>query len=126
MITKLKYSGTTPGADTNTYNLFSTVSKEGIGRNFFASVGVEKFLVFIKMDATETGTLKEYCSEDGGTTWLQVSETDVTGAAATSQNPYEFLVAPYRDWKLDWVNGGTAQTVWEVNMALDTDRSASS
>lgn len=122
-ICRLKYTGDTPGADSNTYNLFTTVSAQ-FGSNFFAHAGVSKFVLFLKGDATETGTLKEYASTDGGTTWNQVSQTAVT--LGTYQDAYEFVVEPYRDWKLDWVNGGAAKTTWEVNFALVNDRGATS
>jgi hypothetical protein len=117
----VKYTGSTPGADANTYNLLNTTLLGG-GSNFFANSGTAKVQLFLKN--ADTGTLKEYVSEDGGTNWSQISETAVAAAAATGQNAYEFVVEPYRDWKLDWVNGGSAQTTWVVSMALVGGRGA--
>jgi len=120
---KLRYMGDTPGADSDTYNLVDTTLLGG-GSNFFAHSGTAKVELFLKN--ADTGTLKEYVSEDGGVNWSQISETAVSAAAATGQNAYSFVVEPYRDWKLDWVNGGSAQTTWVVSMALVSDRSVAS
>ena len=120
-ITTVKYGGSVPGADANDYELFSTVTAN-LHPNFFPMNRVAKFQIFVKNP--QAGVLKEYESEDGGTNWSQVSNTAVAAAAATAQNAYEFVVEPYRDWKLVWTNGGVAQTGWVVKMAMLEDRGA--
>jgi hypothetical protein len=116
MTTRVKYTGATPGADGNTYNLFSTVTTFG-GANFCATYNIQRLLVSITNQ--NAGTLKGYRSSDRGTTWTQVfPDTAVAAPAAGSTNFYDLLISEYPDFKLDWVNGGSAQSPWLIDMSL--------
>ena len=109
----------TPGADSNTYVMFdSTVEsywRIGPGNlNLWASrlsFGVEN---------SHSGTLKAYRSTNKGTNWDQVGgDTAVAAAAATDiSGPYDYLVDTYTDFKLEWVNGGSAQTTWRPEITI--------
>lgn len=115
-IVRVKYTGATPGADSSTYNLFSTVTAFP-GAGFCAQFGLGRLIVDIVNSAA--GTLKGYSSEDRGVTWTQIiPDTAVAARATNSENPYDFRVAEYPDFKLDWTNGGSAQTTWFIEMAL--------
>lgn len=121
MFTRVTYSGTTPGADSNTYNLYNSTSDGG--GSGFAMKGYHFAVLDIKNAAA--GTLKAYKSIDRGVTWNQIEQFSVAAAPTAESNKYEFLVEPYMEWKLDWVNGGASQsTMWVVDFAL-TDRRAS-
>lgn len=118
MFSRVKYSGTTPGADVNTYNLYNSVNDGGAAG--FAMKGIHIVMLDIKNAAA--GTLKAYkgSARDtiGAVTYSQIEQFSVPIPASTESNKYEFLVEPYSDWKLDWVNGGAAQSTWLVDLAL--------
>ena len=120
-VTRAKYTGTALPTDSDTFVLFTTV-ETGKGANFFAMLGVERFSVNIKN--SHAGTIKTYKSMDRGTNWLQVSANAVGVPSASDENVAEYLVGSYIDWKVSWVNGGTTQTTFGIDMSLHTDRSA--
>lgn len=117
-------TASTPGADTNTYIMFdstvtfaapagsnsksTTLPAHGISRIEFSVVN------------SQAGTLKAYRSVDKGTNWDQVGgDIAVAANAATDINgPYDFLVDPYSDFRISWVNGGSAQATWRPQITL--------
>lgn len=113
--TRVKYTGSIPGADANTYTLFSTVSA-GLPRGFFQLSGTKRFAV--NLNNIAACTLKEYYSDDGGTNWIQRSEEAVAIPAAGDSNDLDYSVGSFRDWKLDLVNSGSAQTGLAPQMQL--------
>lgn len=116
---KITYTGATPGADTNVYVLFDS-SKLGVttaGKQCLANFPKAQRLILSLLNSA-TGTLKGYRSENGGTTWTQVFADDAPGAATTTAALRDYLVAGFRDFKLEWTNGGSAQTTWLVDMFL--------
>lgn len=117
--TRVKYTGSTPGADANTYNLFSTVNT-GIPRGWFQLAGIER--AFLTLNNAGTCTVKDYYSDDGGTTWIPRSSTAVAVPAAGAVSEIDFVVEGFRDWKVDLVNGGSAQTGLAPQISLSTDR----
>lgn len=127
----LKYAGSTPGADANTYVLFATIlpaaPTNAMNANWpakaFQLLGVRKFCIDI--DHVQAGTLNEYKSDDRGANWRQVSTEAVAAPAASGVTRREYLVEADQDWKLEWVNGGVAQNPWVVDMALSDDRTIS-
>lgn len=128
---QVKVIAATPGADSNTYNMFnSTVTFGAPNQSNSSSTTMTSHDISrleFRLANNATGTLKFYTSLDGGTNWDQTGN-DITVAASTSTDingPYDFLIDPYRDVKLDWVNGGSAQTTWRPNVTLvRSDRSA--
>lgn len=76
--------------------------------------GADVSRVCFSLENSHAGTLKAYMSPDKGTNWYQVGgDIAVVAAAATDINgPYDYLVDPYPDFKIEWVNGGSAQTTW--------------
>lgn len=119
---RIKYTGSTPGADTDTYNLYDS-TENGV-EGLFALAGLKKFVVDIKHDTA--GTLKWYKSNDKGVSWEQIGEEAIGIPAATATTYKEYTVEPYLHWKIDWVNGGSAQSPWDVDMALHGERAAAS
>lgn len=108
---QFKTTASTPGTDSNTYVLFSST---GYAERFFALSGISKFVLDLKH--SHIGSLKSYKSDDRGTNWRQLSD-DAISPASIGTTHAEFLVGAMRDWKLEWVNGGTAQSPWVVDMA---------
>jgi hypothetical protein len=119
MVTKFVYGGAAPGANTNTTTLFSTVVAFP-GGSYFPMLGINKFSITLSYSAA--GTLKAYQSDDRGTNWYQVSQESIAAPAATESLQRDFLVEGMKDWKLDWTNGGSAQSPWVVSMAGVDDR----
>lgn len=111
-VVRLKYTGTAPGTDSNTYVIFSTVAA-GYPRGWGDMSDVHSFHWDIKHD--QAGTLKGYHSLDGGTTWVQFYDTGSLAAPTYTDNAV-VLVEGFRDFKFEWVNGGTAQGTWVVNL----------
>jgi hypothetical protein len=123
---RITYTGATPGADSNTYNLFDSTQGQGQGANAFAQGGSHVFLLDLKNSAA--GTLKVYKGgargSAGAVTFFQIEQFAVSGVATAESGKYEFVVEPYSDWKIDWVNGGVAQTTWQVDMCLSNQRAS--
>lgn len=110
------YIGTVPGADANTYNLFSTVVSFP-GAMWCTINGWHRLILSLKN--VQSLTLKGYRSSDRGVNWTQVYDSGAVAAPAAGQaNTYDLLISEYADFKLDVLNGGVAQTGWVVDMAL--------
>ncbi len=113
-------AGGTPGADSNTYVLFSSVS--AWGAKGLPMTGIQRLVFSLKN--SHSGTLNAYMSVDGGTNWDQLDTQAVAAPAAGAiSGPYDYLVDPYLDFKLEWVNGGSAQTTWRPVLVGVQDRS---
>lgn len=117
MTTTVKYIGTALPTDSDTFTLFDTTST-GHWTGMLAHTQTCRVLVDIKH--SHNGTLKSYKSKDGGTNWVAMSSQAVTASAATSAADY--LVEGLRDFKLEWVNGGTTQTTFVADIVLSSDR----
>lgn len=115
-----RYTGSTPGADANTYNLFSSVVALP-GARMAQGSGMKRLIIWLKN--SQAGTAKFYTSADRGVNWTQIDEQSVSAAAATSSNFIDFNIEPLPDFKVDWVNGGVAQATWVVNIAMTDERS---
>lgn len=106
-------SGGTPGADANTYLLFS--SPVAFGAFVMRSLGVNRITFGVKN--SQAGTLNASRSIDGGVTWTVYDTRAVAAAGAnTISGPFDYLVDTFKDWKLEWVNGGVAQGTWLPEM----------
>ena len=107
-------SGGTPGNDSNEYTLFdSTVA---LGAGLLAVKGINRGQ--LSVNNTQSGSLKSYWSPDKGTTWNLNSTTSVAANAGITAGPYDFAISGFIDWKLTWVNGGTAQSPWQPTLTL--------
>lgn len=118
---RVTYTGSTPGANTNITVLFSTVTAFP-GKAMGAYGGIRR--IGLDLAHSHNGTLNLYKSGDRGTNWSLVSTEAITAAATTTKK--EFLVESLADYKLEWVNGGSAQTTWLVDILLGDDRGPSS
>ena len=118
----IKYSGATPGADSAVYVLFnSTLLGMGGGAIQNMPGGNKRYL--LRLSNSQSGTLRCYASNNGGTSWTQVvPDTAWTASAAGDQNNLDFLIAGYKDFKAEWTNGGSAQATWVVHQALLCDQ----
>lgn len=122
-----KYTGSTPGADSNTYPIFSSVTAFP-GANMAQNEGLKR--IFITIDNPQSGTLKFYRSVDSnngvarGTNWVQVGGDQAATASATDVFTWDAVILGFPDFKVDWVNGGSAQTGWTVTISLDSGRAA--
>ena len=124
----IKYAGTTPGNDGNTYVLLATTLPAaptnamnmnrdgGVGGNFFPNANIKKVAVLIKCN--QAGTLNAYESTDRGANWRQIDTVAVAAPGASASFAAEFLVEGLPDFKLEWVNGGTIQSPFDVLLSF--------
>ena len=115
----LTYTGSTPGANTNATVLFSSVAAFPMA-SACPMLGLRR--LSLDLAHSHNGTLNLYKSGDRGLNWVLVSTEAITAGSTTTEK--EWLIEMFRDFKLEWANGGTAQTTWNVNLALDQSRSA--
>ena len=99
---------------TKMFNADSATSYESF-KHFLTMTNMRWFRYSIWND--QTGTLNFYRSTDGGTTWRRFKTTSVAIASADA-NEDDILVEGYQDFKAEWVNGGTNQTVFDINLSL--------
>lgn len=126
------YAGTTPGADGNTYVLFTTTDPTSLTsskadvmnanwpENGAALTGIKKVAVTVKCN--NAGTINVYESRNRGTNWRQIDTTAVAAPGATASFLAEFLIEGLRDFMLTWVNGGSAQSPFDVMLSFSEQR----
>lgn len=114
------YTGSTPGADSNTYVLFSSVTAFP-GKRYAGMTGMKRMVVGVRHSSA--GTINLYKSADRGTNWV-LADT-FSAASTTAEDLYDALVEHMDDFKVEWVNTGSAQTTWVVSLALSSGRAAS-
>lgn len=120
----VKYVGTALPLGATTTILFDTVTAFGTV-NYLAMLHMKRLQVDIR--CSQNGTLNWYKARQprgataAATTWDQLG-TQAIVASTTSTSPQDFLIEEYGDFKLEWVNGGVDQTVFDVDMALTDER----
>lgn len=82
-----------------------------------AGGGMKRFVWNIVFDLP--GELRLDKSDDRGASWVTVG----AAVAAVTGVDGGFLIEHYDDFRIVWVNGGVSQTVWNVDIALDGERS---
>lgn len=117
---KIKYTGTALPLAGTTVTIFDTTKDPNMGANFIAHAGLNRLYVTLIND--QTGTFNAYSSENRGTAWTKIYTVAVAASAANSDTPYDFLIEPYSDWKLEFVCGGSNQTTFRVAAALQGQR----
>lgn len=127
----IRVAPTAPGADTNVYVLFATVAVTGTGYSFpdpgwgkgaLPGHGLKRVIVDIKH--SQVFTLNWYKSNDRGTTWHQLGTEAAIAVPANATTIRDYLIEEYDDFKLELVNGGSAQATFAVNVALSPERSS--
>jgi hypothetical protein len=117
----VRYTGAVPGADTNVYPIFNSVTAFP-GCWMAQGTGLKR--LFVTIDHPEAATLKFYRSMDRGANWVQVGGDFAITASATDVSTFDGLIEGFPDFKLDLVNGGSAQTGMTVTIALTGERAA--
>lgn len=120
-IAQPRYGGSALPGNAETVVLFSTVVAFP-GKSFHAGAGIHRILIDIDHD--QSGTIKAYRSNNRGVTWTQFYDSGAIAApGATASTERDIAVEPLQDWKVEWVNGATPQTLFLVDMALLGERS---
>src|SRR6187402_2649061 len=109
-----------PGANSDTYVLFSSVTAFN-GKKMAPINGYKRFVVGVRHSSA--GTINLYKSVDRGVVWV-LADT-FSAASTTLEDVYDALVEHFDDFKVEWVNTGSAQSPWVVSMALTPERAAS-
>lgn len=116
----ITYNGSTPGADSSTYVLFSSVTAFP-GKRMAPQCGYKRIVVGVRHSSA--GTINLYKSADRGTVWV-LADT-FSAASTTLEDLYDALIEHMDDFKVEWVNTGSAQNPWVVSLALSPSRAAS-
>lgn len=125
----IPYQGTVPDTETEVHVLFATVAVTGTGSSWpdpgwgkgaLPAFGYKRLLLDLKHD--QAGTLNWYKSHDRGTTWLQIDTEAIADPASTDSTVRDFLIEEYPDFKLEWVQGDAAQTVFVPSIVLSPER----
>lgn len=96
-----------------TTTLFNSVTAFGAGS--MDGNGMKRLAVSIYHD--QSGTLRASWSRNGGTTWRTFyNEVKTAPGANAITGPVDFLLDTFSDVKVEWINGGVDQTVFEVEM----------
>ena len=100
----------TAPTDSDTTTIFNSVT--AFGQGVFRTLGIKR--ISFGAEHSHAATVKAYMSTNHGTNWDQVEGDEALTAPASGDigGPLDFYVAPYMDFKLEWVNGGTTQTTW--------------
>lgn len=109
------YVGSTPGADSNTYVLVNTTSIAGTGP--LQPTNYKRYL--LSLNNAAAGTLNVYASTNAGVAWKSIYTVAVSAATSNRNNEFAIPTFPHVDIKVEWVNGGSAQTTWVVTQAFD-------
>lgn len=116
----ITYTGAAPAADSNTYVLFSSVIAFP-GKRMHSGMGLKRLVCGVRHSSA--GTINLYKSVDRGTVWVLADS--FAASSATEEDLYDALVEHMDDFKLEWVNSGSAQNPWVVSLALSSGRAAS-
>lgn len=108
------YTGANPGADANTYTLFSTLS---FPARMFTHSGHTRINVSLLGDAGEGGTLQLRRYDVNGLNGAIVHDDAVTFVAGEAQ-VYDYQTGLYDHFALEWVNDGAAKTTFLVDVAM--------
>ena len=114
------YGGAAPGADSNTYLLFSSVAAFP-GKRMHSALGFKRFVVGVRHSSA--GTINLSKSTDRGTNWV-LCDT-FSAASTTLEDLYDALVEHFDDFKVEWVNTGSAQSPWSVSLAFSSGHASS-
>lgn len=111
---QISYTGSAPGADSSTYTLWdSTDGSVGV----IGSIPGCRYRLSLKN--SHAGTLKAYAKSSRDGSWVQFYQSLVRApAASVRMQEIAIPIATHRDVKVEWVNGGSAQSTWYVAQAL--------
>ncbi len=86
-----------------------------------SGVGYKRFVVGVRHSSA--GTINLYKSANRGTSWVLMDS--FSASSTTEEDLYEALIEHVDDFKVEWVNSGSAQSPWDVSMALSPERAPS-
>ena len=113
--TKIRYDDSVLPTGAGTTTLFdTTVACTGKGQ--LQAGHIKKFCYNIVHD--ENGSIRLDKSDDRGATFVTVRTTAHTAGTSEAEIPIEY----FDDFRVVWVNGGTDQTSWHVDLALSDQR----
>lgn len=128
---KIKYTGVALPGNAAQVSLFDSVTAFP-GANWLPSFHMKRLQIDLAHD--QAGTLNWWKTESRGltsvfgagsaatTVWVQVGTLAVAAPAAGTSDNFDFLVEEFGDFKVEWTNGATPQTVWVPSIALSDER----
>jgi hypothetical protein len=116
--THITFDDSVPPTGAGDITLFDTaIACTGKRQINGAGGGMKRFLWNIVLD--EAGVIRLDKSSDRGSNWVTV----VSGIAVVTGVDGGLLIQHYDDFRIVFTNGGTDQTVWEVDLMLTGERS---
>jgi hypothetical protein len=131
-VAKFRYTGVALPGNAAQVVLFDTVVNFPNMANAIPQCGMKRLDMDLAHD--QAGTLIWYKTEARGltsvfgagsaatTVWTQIGTLAVAAPAAGVSDNFDFLVEEFTDFKLEWTNGATPQTVWVPSIALSDER----
>lgn len=122
---RIPYTDTALPLAAATVTIFNTVNLFPAG-NFCPQLGYKR--VQIDIFNSQAGTLNWFKSRghrgatSALTTWDQIGTQPVPLVAAGASNTFDLLLEEYEEFKVEFVNGGSNQTVFDVDVALTDSR----
>ena len=133
-VARFKYTDSALPGNAEVVSLFDSVNLFPAA-GFIGMLGMKRLQIDLAHD--QAGTLKWYKTQVRGltsvdgvgssatTVWTQIGSLAVAAPAANTSDQFDFLVEEYADFKLEWTNGATPQTLWIADVALTNERNKS-
>lgn len=111
---RFQYSGSAPGANTNATTLFDSTIQLGAA----GALGRARFRSFaVALKNSHSGSVRASMRDASGS-WQAFRTEDFAASPAGAANTLTLEIGHCADLKIEWVNGGSAQTTWFVAMVL--------
>lgn len=122
---RIPYADTALPSAGATVTIFNTVNQFPAG-NMCPLFGMKRLQIDIFN--SQAGTLNWFKSfghrgaTSDATTWAQIGTLPLPLVAGGATNTVDILIEEYEEFKVEFVNGGSNQTVFDVDVALTDER----
>lgn len=121
---RAKYEGTALPTNSDTFTLWD--STENNAHNTGKSADVINMFGLkwanVRVECSHKGTLHASWSDDDGTEWNIYDQRVMPASGTNMAHHFSIPIVGYRDVKIEWVNGGTTQTNFDVLTTLSTEQ----
>lgn len=122
---RVKYDGTALPTDSDTFTLWDSTGNNAHNNGSSADIINMCGLKWanIRVECSHKGTLHASWSDDDGTEWNVYDQRVMPASGTNMAHHYTIPIVGYRDVKIEWVNGGTTQTNFDVMTSLSPEQS---
>jgi hypothetical protein len=124
MIIRVKYDGTALPTDSDTFTLWDSTGNNAYRNSSSADIINQHSLkrCNVSVECSHKGTLTASWSDDDGTEWNVYDQRVMPASGTNMAHQFSIDIAGRRDVKIEWVNGGTTQTNFDVQTSLTSDQ----